>query len=504
MRRERIQQILSELGPGASLRPSAASWCLAAGLADFLLSREPVAESLKEVFRTDRRTLIQRLHPLAETWCRERVPELLPMLAAENLLLAGGPAAAFTESSYLERIVHLGLERALINPAAPPLLVSPVPEPRSEEKLRGRPMIGVVFDYPLAITHELYPLWTDAFVFPQTAPACPSFEVVGIHVSWLDAACSARRTILFHPDLDLFLEAPLSQSRPVAAVLLLCQSPGTHQDLAARLTKAAVPHLNPYELARIADDKWQCFTRWTENHVATPPTCLLGRDLSPQAAQQAIGDFIDHHQREHGWVIQPRRGTEGEQVTWVEEGETAEEELFQGWQEMAATDDAILRPRVGLAGLPSRDGPLPFDLRLHVSFDGVNYRAESGYLLVAPGPDQPVSSTARGGLIEPFSRLEEVVRIRADSPSVDRIPWTREDLDRVRKLVIRAVEAVGPLGLAGVDVKLDCQADGLMPSVLDLNPRPAGLLHADLFDAEEAGIASGLWRRLAAFLVPPA
>ena len=498
MRRELIQQVRAELGPRAAL-PAAASQYLAAAVADFVLGCQPSRESLRREFRADRQAILERILPLASAWSRRQIPDLLAALRSAGIpLSADCPLSAFSQPPYSERVLHLALERLLVNPAAPPLLVSPVCEPTFADHLQDRPVVAVLFDYPLAITHELYPLWTDACVFSLNAPvATPSFELVGVHTSWLDADCRARRAILFDADLDLFLEGPLSAPLPLSAALLLCQSRETHRTLATRLADAAIPHVNPYPgVAELADDKWRCFVRWAESGVATPPTCLLSREESRESALQAIGDFAGQH-RGSGWVIQPRHGTEGAQVNWVEEGAMAPERLLGIWREIAAEDDAILRPRVGLVHLPSADGPLPFDLRLHVAFDGTRYQAESGYLLVAPAADAPITSIARGGQIRSFSCLNDANLVNAATSPLAAVSWRNEDFAAVEELAIRSVRAFGDLELAGVDIKLDFHAGRLAPSLLDLNPRPAGLLHANLFASGEAGIASGLWRRIA-------
>jgi hypothetical protein len=266
-----------------------------------------------------------------------------------------------------------------------------------------------------------------------------------------------------------------------------------------------VPHLNPYFLAATADDKWSCWARWSDRDVRTPPTSLLSRQASAGETRAAVSAFVSEEQRRgrwrQGWVVQPRYGTEGDQVTWAEPGPAMTDALVQAWQSIADSDDAILRPRVGVVCLGSDAGPLPFDLRVHVSCDGSAYAAESGYLLVATSAAAPITSVARGGQAQPLSRLEEAGLVLADGTPV---PWTPEDLWRVLDLAVHSVQAVGPLGFAGVDVKLDLCRGRLEPSVLDLNPRPSGLLHADLFANRQAGLSPGLWRRVGSLLAASA
>ena len=496
---ERIQQLRAELGPG-SAHPAAVSRQLAVALADFLLPREPSPEALKEAFHRDRSGTIARLLRTAESWRTAHLGEQLAALDSAGLLPADLPLSAFAEETYVERIVHLALEHALINQAAPPLLISPIPDVEGTRDLAGNTPVAVLFDHPLAITHELYPLWTDAYVFSCSSPAgtAPPLQLVGVHNSWLDAKGRANRAILFHPDLDLFIETPLQAPLTLSSGLLLCQSPESHRSLSALLEKGAVPHVNPYAPAAIADDKWSCFERWQKAGVPTPPTCLLDRELVTDSACQIVRSFADRclEEDKYGWVVQPRHGTEGARVTWIEQSPDSVDAVVDAWHAIAADDDAILRPRIGMIGLPSADGAHPFDLRLHVSFDGDDYSVESGYLQVAPAADEPISSMSRGGRIQSISQLgaDRLVHLHDDRS----IPWNPTDLERSISTAIRAVQAIGALDLAGVDIKIDCRKDILQPTVLDLNPRPAGLLHANLLAAGEAGIGPTIWHRLAA------
>ena len=520
----------SDRGTGAAPSLAALSQRFAEVAAAALRRREAGPEGLRRAFRRDREATLRELYPLARSWCREQIRGYLRapgcVAAADRGRSTAVDAAAFLDPTYLERVVHLTLELALVNRAAPALLVSPVPLPELAALMAGRPAVAVLFDHPLAIAHELYPLWTDAYVNTGSAPGAP--ELVGVHLSWLDPELRAGRAIVFDPRADIFLEAPLAVPQPLSFALLLCQSRRAHRELSARLAAAALPHLNVYQgAAEAADDKWTCFRRWQQHGVATPPTCLLEQGQIRDAVRRAIDDFLQQHRASGaGWVVQPRRGTEGEKVSWVPPGDRARvvDDVLTCWEEIAHGDDAVLRPRVGLVGMRTATDreARPFDIRLHVAWDGTARRAESGYLLVAPAPDAPIAAVAQGGQIQPLTALDgaSLVRLQADAaaaagvasrPAPDRCPasrarvvWGLDALAAARELAVRSVAAVGPLALAGVDIKLDYRDGRLAPSVLDVNPRPAGLLHSDLIEgndgaagASEAGIAAGLWRGVA-------
>ncbi|MEW6753291.1 MAG: hypothetical protein AB1505_20265 [Candidatus Latescibacterota bacterium] len=501
MRPEVIRRIRTELGARARLERAAASRYLAASAAEEVLAGYPSPAALQQAFRADRRATVDEVLPRLQRHLRAQLGSDLEALRQGGLLKESSGPAPFGDPVYLERVAQLALEEILVNPAAPPLLVAPDPEPAAAEVLAGPVAAAVVFDHPLAITHELYPLCTDAYVAAQEDPATRGGAVVGVHNDWLDPAGRALRAIAYRADLDAFVEAPLPAPATLAPVLLLCQSAASHLEVARVLERAGVPHTNRAAPAALADDKWGCYRCWSRAGVATPPTLLLERTLAADRCRQRAQVFMVRcgASRPGGWVVQPRHGTEGAQVTWVSPGSRAPAQVVSCWESVSSADDAILRPRVGGVCLPGEQGPLPFDLRLQVFCDGRDHAAESGYLQVAPGLDSPICSVGRGGRILPFSRLAdcELVSVGRDTRPVR---WGPHHLAAARDLAARAARALGPLGLAGVDVKLDVEGDSLSPTVLDLNPRPAGLLHADLLDSGEPGLGAGLWRLLAAGL----
>lgn len=509
---ERLQTALAQLRSGAQIPaaqgPAALSGAIVAEAAQRLRQSSELAPT-----SGDRRAAIETLHPLATSWCREHIRAMVAALGTGQFAgdaLARTLADALSEATYLERLSHLAVESALVNPGAPPLQISPVADTRHAERLlTNSPTVAVLFDYPLAITHELYPLWTDAFVFGQSGvDGEPPLEVIGVHASWLDVDCRARRAITYLPDEDLFVEAPCHPPHAFAAGLLLAQSPSCHRFLAQRLREARIPHANDWTAAAVADDKWECYRRWRRAGVRTPPTCLLERTVGAAAAEQ-IRRFTGSRKAEAdalpgGWIIQPRHGTEGKGVCWVT-SDAGIGELVEAWEEISPTDDAILRDAVGQVCLGPADGEegiRNFDLRLHVVGDGGCYTCESGYLLVAPVSRSPVSSSpSSGGSMLSWTRLLEGELVaggeRGDAAG---LVWGSGELESARTAATAAAAAIGSLALCGIDVKFDWHQGALAPTVLDLNPRPAGLMHSDLLTTDgshrEAGIAGGLWRHL--------
>ena len=154
---------------------------------------------------------------------------------------------------------------------------------------------------------------------------------------------------------------------------------------------------------------------------------------------------------------------------------------------------------MGNLQLPTADGPRGFDLRLHTCRQAGRTSVESGYIICAQLQDEPVVAISRGARIERLAQLS-VAGLRGVDEAGDEIEltWAPDLQARVYDMAVAAAAALD-LDLAGVDLKLDLVEQQVVPIVLDVNPRPAGLLHADLIstDPPEPGIGGSLWRHLA-------
>ena len=134
--------------------------------------------------------------------------------------------------------------------------------------------------------------------------------------------------------------------------------------------------------------------------------------------------------------------------------------------------------------------------------DGGCCPCESGYLLVAPVSRSPVaSSPSSGGSMLSWTRLlEGAFDAGGERGDAAGLVWGSGELESARTAATAAAAAIGALALCGIDVKFDWHQGALAPTVLDINPRPAGLMHSDLLLTDsshrEAGLAGGLWRHL--------
>ncbi len=509
-----IERLQTASGSYLELGAVSISYRLAWCVAEMILQDEGPSDRLKEEFAKNRRGTLQRIQPCVENLCQDGIDDLLAV--SESCLSGQCPPSreSFYDERYLARTVHAVMERLFVNSAGPPVFISPVPHERITSALSGGSRIAVLFDWPLGFINEFYPLWTDAFVYSQTHRNLPQLKAFGVHSSWLTEGCRCDWALIYDDELDIFLEGPLEKPVSIEAAIHVCQPRDVHQAISNLLTANAIPHINPYgKVAATADDKWRCYEDWAKCGVSTPPMALLGKKADEDEVHKTIHHFLRKHgASKSGWIVQPRYGTEGNLVTYIpsDEFSITVDNILETWKKISVIDDAVLRPRVGMVHIwdtseeSETDTPRPFDIRINVSYDGESWQAESGYLMIAADPQKPVSSIAQGGAIQPLTLLETCSLF--DCPVTGKtkeIPgWTEACMQKVCQVAIEAIKALKPLDLAGVDVKLDWNNGHLEPSVLDANPRPAGLLQADLIgpDTAEAGIAIGLWRRIAGLI----
>jgi len=126
---------------------------------------------------------------------------------------------------------------------------------------------------------------------------------------------------------------------------------------------------------------------------------------------------------------------------------------------------------------------------------------------LAADTDAAVTSVAHGGRLVGLDWLtgRNLRPLAAAGGGARASAWSPALLATATGRAEAAVAALGPLAVAGVDLKLDATPLGLDWAVLDVNPRPAGLLHAGLLETGEPGVGAALWRGLLqlAIIGPP-
>lgn len=387
---------------------------------------------------------------------------------------------------YLQRIAQLALEQIRGERCAPELRVEPLDTlggAQLTQRLPGTHTHAVIFGEFSNFTNELFPLILDAYVHDQEKHGRITINVVGVHIDWLTAEGEATRVIYYEHAEDVLREVSLAKPLDLASVQFLClgrdHEHALHQALSEKFRDKAL--VNPYPASATADDKFRTYSLLVRSGIPTPRTCLIRKDDPLESIKTTLGKFsgeIDSAEV----VVQPNTGTEGEGVSCfaIEGGRGAHvvKHIISLQDEYG---DVIIRERVGNVDYHDGRNTFSADLRINVSWDGERHSAESGYLQVASEPGSAVSSVGRGGRI-----------IKLSEGAIENLGLTPDELGTVKKAAAEAAGALG-LPLAGIDIRLERTESELIPWVLDVNPRSAGLSYSEMLDTCEPGVSKNIW-----------
>jgi hypothetical protein len=434
----------------------------------------------------------------------ERLVERLaadPRVAAPagRLERARAQAGAGGWELWRSRLAQLAFERALGEAVAPELQVelAPLPPGELEQALEGEFTHGVVCGELLGFAGELFPLVLDARCQALEDGRTPGVDVLGVHHEWLTDRGDARRAIFFDHRHDALVEAPFLPALPLHGVqFLYLGAEGEqerHERLSARLTGCV--QANPYPAARTADSKWETYRLLRAAGVPTPATVRIPAGASPEAIAAELS-ALPAEALASGIVVQPDLGTEGCGVAAfpAATGRPASGPALEHIRRLQRSGDVVVRSCIPGRRWQSEGLSYSADLRVNVAWDGERYRAESGYLQVAGDAAAFASSVGRGGRI-----------VKLSEGALSGMELTAAEQEVALETACAAARALsagsGPghrLALVGLDLKLEGEPKRARAWVLDANPRPAGLSHAELFETGEPGVAAGLWKGLLA------
>ena len=371
-------------------------------------------------------------------------------------------------------------------PLSPPLRLIEQPWTPSS------PIDVLLFDSFSHVSHELWPLMVEGL----QAALDRGFdgEVLAAHTSWLDRGAQVRRAERYDAVADRLLEHGLVAAMfPRSAHLLHGPVEGEtewHRAMSERLLARGVAVANPYDVSARADDKWRTYELLLAAGVPTPRTWLLSKGAGVADADALLGS-LDVARHRHV-VLKPRYGTAGRGVAVVD---ARADRLLDAIPAAAASGDVIAQPFCNDLRVPDDEGrPVPAVLRFNVTLDGSSRRhVDSGYVHVGRAEDDMVVNVATSG--------------RSTAVDFERLSVHGEVLplafvSSVVATVTKGVDAVDPgrlLRLVGVDVVVgDDGAGDLTGYVLDMNPRPAGLIRSRLIDVDtmqsgEVGVSRALW-----------
>ncbi len=401
---------------------------------------------------------------------------------------AGDARQALAHSApFRRRLIELARDARMSEPLAPELCITTraVSGQHLRQLLSGAHNHAVVCAAPTLFTHELYPLVVDAFSADSAALGRAHFNVLGVHVDWIDDDNCARRAIFFDLDRQRFVEAPLETPLPIDSAHFLCMGSdeqALHRAWSARLQ---VPQVNPWDGAQLADDKAATTAAWNRCGLEVPATRFLSVDDGASARA-----FIEQHARA---VAKPNDASEGRDVAYVDS--TGDWMAYAG--ERTSGAGALLQARRdGVFFRDGQEGPVrTLALRINVG-TCAGPRADSHYAQLG-AHDRAPASRGRGGRIASVATLRDRLFYRCDDAwqpiELDCAFW-RETAERAE----RAAALFADLLLVGIDLVVDVAAGRPCAVLLEANPRPAGLCHAQRMGDGKAGVSETLWNGLRA------
>ncbi len=407
--------------------------------------------------------------------------------SASESASAARQALAYS-APFRQRLVELARDARMSQPLAPELCIAP--HPPSAQRLRqllpAAHNHAVVCAATALFTHELYPLVVDAFSADSTALGRAHFNVLGVHVDWIDDGNCARRAIFFDMESQRFVEAPLDAPLPIDSAHFLSlgrDEQALHRAWSARLS---VPQVNPWDGARLADDKAATIVAWERCGLEVPTTCSVA---------VCDGDAARHFIERHAAVVaKPNDASEGRGVAYLDSP--------SDWMDYARTQtargDALLQARrdgVFFRG-HGEDAVRTLALRINVGTCGARRCADSHYVQLGTHDRSP-ASRGRGGRIASVASLRDQLVYRRDGAwqpiALDPVFW-RETIEHAE----RAAALFADLLLVGIDLVIDVVAGRPCAVLLEANPRPAGLCHAQRMGDGKAGVSETLWNGLRA------
>ena len=417
-------------------------------------------------------------------------PACLPAFRRIHSQTGIDPVPLLSSSPYRGRLLDVAIERLRVGSDAPSLRLAPRPlQPECDVAA-----FGLIFGAEAVLFQDTV-LALQADARTEHGPEGLGIGVLGIHHTWLDDEMRANRALVVDRPgrvCEVAFEKPCTLD--VVQVLHLARDDEIerHEALSSDLHRAGVPQVNPYALpTQRADNKMlacEAFQRFADTKtLRTPETRLVRRGSAPSDVAAAMRALLAG-EAERLFVAQPAHGTEGRQV---EAGRVQANDpdiptgrhalVSHAVDEVLTRDDLILRVARGNVRVVEDGQRLPVTFRVNVAWDGQAFVAESGFAQVAQDEQAFVASRGRGGRLMP---LDDALRALCYWAGTNwrRIAPSDIDLARIRVASENAMLALNHgvseadyLQHAGVDLVLEAGESGILPVVLEVNARPAGL-----------------------------
>lgn len=442
-------------------------------------------------------------------------------------------SCSLRDTEYIKRVMEVEEERKRGGKDAPSLKMSPWKMSPSEVKnlLGEKRNMGLIFGAESIYFQDTVQAMhvEEMYSAMSAVTGCSSngVNVLGVHMGWLSSGSRKAMRALLVDETGLVKDVSFEEPLELHVVQILHlpkeRERELHRRISVALEKEGIEILNPYASSSRADDKNLTHEFWLryrgETMLDFPMHCLIPSSYGMKRVVSRVKCFLRKLKSERGSVasivVQPNKGTEGDKVKSfsmnLDDIQSAEEThplVTYVTKFIHPEDDAILREERGNVKFSRKDsaGFRNITLRINTLWNGKNFVAESGYAQVSPSESEFVASRTQGGEIVPLSEaLMNMYYYREKK-------WVRcfsmqQEIDEMRRAAAGALEALNCglsegdyLKSAGVDMVLEVwpalsiaqsitrrvglsrgssrekpHAYALLPVLLEINPRPAGL-----------------------------
>ena len=398
-----------------------------------------------------------------------------------------------SDPAFVYRIAELAAEEILVPTIAPEVVIDADARDVSAE-LRSGPVSAVVFETPIGALAET------ARLMGAHHPVSPgSVPVIAVRADWLDAEGRATRALMWDAEAGVLREQAFTEPLRFTSAFVRNISGTGEQEryrrLARKLQASGVVLVNPPASSAKADSKIAAYHAMRENGVETPETLFLPSGVSASEAVKQVRRVFGalSAQGPAQLVVQPNNGTEGQGVAAFTEdlGQLKPSSpMIQHLVALAAAGEpVIVRPLTGNVyySEDGRLGRIVYRATVARTADG-SYEVAGVFGTVSRGESEVNTARRAGGRVITLSEgmVGDSVHPGFDGEMVEPGSWTwdREGFESTARNAASAInQGLGALDqsdLLGVDLVLtvDPQTGAQTWSVLDINPRPAGLAYA--------------------------
>jgi len=317
-------------------------------------------------------------------------------------------------------------------------------------------------------------------------------KVIGTFFDWLIAdynGLKARRGIIVN---DRFIdEVTFVKPVPIHSCFILNLPTESerylHKKFSEALEKYKVTLINPYIASLRADSKllthklFETYNAIRGRLIEHPKYTFVQRDSTFSKVANEVLTFIKELDLKR-IIVKPTHGTEGLYAKDFDLRRNSINELLNHIKLVLNFDDVIIEE---FRGNMLYKGTLHFVVRINVSWNGKEFKVESGYAQIAPKENYGIATTSHGGRIININELFRNLYFKVNENCIKKYTLTKEDIDRIKKACVRVAEAIN-LGLCerdylkymGIDLVLEVKDFKVIPIVLEVNSRPSGLSYS--------------------------